>query len=160
MRGLDRASHRVRHNWGMILGIAACFGASWLALTRWQASVAAHDATFEQGRQLYEAVVPMRARLAGQDFYLPSVATRCTNCHAVLAQPGQSGFAPTLTEAMLTENRRRRGGPASAYDMAAFCRVLREGIDPAQVMVNSVMPRYDVDREQCAAIWFYLTRTS
>ncbi|MCU9953995.1 c-type cytochrome [Burkholderia sp. BKH01] len=159
MNGLNRVSHGVGRNWRLILSVAACVGVGWLALTRLQAPVALHDARFEQGRRLYEAVVPMRARLVGQGFDLPSTATRCVNCHAVTAQPGQSGFAPALTGAMLTENRRRRGGPASAYDMAAFCRVLREGIDPAQVMVNSVMPRYDVDREQCAAIWLYLTRT-
>ena len=51
----------------------------------------------------------------------------------------------------------RRGGPPVAYDLAAFCRTLREGIDPAHVILPRTMPRFDIDDTRCEALWTHLT---
>ena len=52
--------------------------------------------------------------------------------------------------------RSRRGGPPSAYDAASLCELLREGIDPAWVMVRQEMPRYAATDAQCIALWAFL----
>ncbi|SIT39030.1 conserved hypothetical protein [Paraburkholderia ribeironis] len=158
MIGRDARSRAVRWYWSGALVVVACVWIGWQALTRWQTSVAAHDAELAQGRQLYEAAVPIRARLAGHHLDLPPAATRCANCHATAIQIGQAGFAPALTATLLTESHPRRGGPASRYDVAAFCRAVRDGLDPNSVIIDEVMPRYDMSREQCSALWVFLTQ--
>ena len=50
-----------------------------------------------------------------------------------------------------------RGGPPSGYDRGTLCRLLREGIDPAHVMVTRTMPRFDLDDAACAALWTHLS---
>ena len=158
MIGRQACSRAVLRYWRGALVVVACVWIGWQALTRYQTSVAAHDVEIAQGRRLYEAAVPIRARLAGHNLDLPSAATRCANCHATAKPIGQAGFAPALTATLLTESHRRRGGPASRYDAAAFCRAVRDGLDPNSVMIDEVMPRYDMSQEQCSALWFFLTK--
>jgi hypothetical protein len=54
----------------------------------------------------------------------------------------------------------RRGGPASRYDALSFCKVIREGLDPANVVINSAMPRYQVSDAQCTSLWSYVMSRS
>lgn len=110
------------------------------------------------GQRIFEGQEPLPARLAGHDEVLPAMATRCVNCHspAASAAPGKSGFAPTLSADWLARPHPRRGGPPSAYDVRAFCRLLRDGIDPAQVLIDTTMPRYPLSNEQCAALWTFV----
>ncbi len=126
----------------------------------WHRAPIALDAQAERGRALFEGASPAVARLAGHDEDLPPIATRCANCHADVDRAGQASFAPALTAPRLLDSRVRRGGPASAYDRAAFCRVLRDGIGPDDVMIDETMPRYALTQDQCADVWRYLTHAS
>lgn len=114
----------------------------------------------EQARQLgqlwFEGAMPLQARMVGHGQDLPASAAACINCHG--AGPQRERFAVALERAWLTEPRQRRGGPASRYDAKGFCRVLREGVDPAWVVVNQTMPRYELTDLQCQALWLHLTR--
>lgn len=112
------------------------------------------------GRALYEGAQPISARIAGQDLDLPAAASRCGNCHRLVASTPSSSTAigPLLEAATLTVRRPRRGGPPSAYAEASFCRVLRTGIDAASVIVDRRMPRYAVSDAECAALWTYVTQ--
>jgi hypothetical protein len=83
---------------------------------------------------------------------LPTDATRCVNCHS-----RGSALGPPLTHASLTSEQRRRGGPASRYEQASFCALLRTGIDPAHVLIARVMPRYELDAASCQALWSYVS---
>jgi hypothetical protein len=108
------------------------------------------------GRGLFEGHHPLYAHLAGQAWQLPATAIACINCH----QPTPSAFGPPLTRASLTRALGRRGGPPSAYDRDKLCRAMREGVDPALVIIPQTMPRYILTDEECAAIWaFLLTRS-
>ena len=123
-----------------------------------------------EGEALFRGEQPLPAHLAGQTMPLPAMATRCINCHET-RQPaaltdgasGASGaviartYASPLSAVWLKEARLRHGGPATAYDAQSLCQVLRNGIDPAKVMVSTVMPRYDATEAQCTALWAYLT---
>jgi hypothetical protein len=101
----------------------------------------------------------LRGRLAGHPEDLPAEATRCANCHA--GGPGGQAsaardYAPRLNAHSLALPKARRGGPPSAYDPKAFCKLLREGVDPAWVLVDQSMPRYAATDAQCAALWAFL----
>lgn len=113
----------------------------------------------EQARQLgqrwFEGSMPLKGRMIGHGHDLPAAAAACINCHGA-PEPGER-FAVALDRSWLTQPQARRGGPASRYDVKRFCRVLREGVDPAWVIVNQAMPRYDVTDLQCQAIWLHLT---
>ena len=52
----------------------------------------------------------------------------------------------------------RRNGPPSRFDEASFCRLLRTGVDPADIVVPRAMPRYAIDDTDCRALWAYLSR--
>lgn len=137
-----------------------------------QACAERDDARAARGQALFAGQVALTARLVGHDQPLPSLATRCVNCHGAAADGaaaaraaanlGGAGplarTAPRLDRASLTQMQSRRGGPASAYDAGALCRLLRSGVDPAQVLLPAVMPRYDISDAQCADLWTYLTR--
>jgi hypothetical protein len=125
------------------------------------AQAGAEDAA--RGRQLFVGEAPLAARIVGQDFALPTQASRCINCHGpTAAPPGASGAvalpaAPVLSAATLGDAVRRRGGPPSRYDAAALCVLLRSGVDPAHVMIQRTMPRYDISDADCRALWRHLT---
>ena len=117
------------------------------------AGAAATDAG--PGRELFAGERPLVARLAGHAQDLPASAVRCINCHAVQERRASAatGFAPALTARHLREPRARRGGPPSRYDTDAFCRLLRDGVDPAGVLIDTAMPRYRLSPQDCAALW-------
>lgn len=138
----------------LVLVVAAC--ATWFAL---QASPGQRVPT--QGSRLFNGSEPLAGTLAGHGAALPVSATRCVQCHA---GPGSSeriaSFGPRLDPSTLLQAVPRRGGPPSAYDLAAFCRALRSGVDPAQVLLPRAMPRFDVDDVRCKALWAYLTQAA
>jgi hypothetical protein len=123
------------------------------------------------GKALFHGTVPLKARMVGHDTDLPATAVRCSNCHsrqpapaaaansaapsAVSGPSPQDTFGSQLSRASLLESRPRRGGPRSRYDEASFCRVLREGIDPASVMISQTMPRYRVTPQECHQLWTF-----
>lgn len=121
---------------------AAATATSWLGHTQ-----------NEAGAELFDGRRPLAARIAGHDEALPPLASRCSNCHA-----GANAVGGELNDATLASLRPRRGGPPSRYDAARLCRLLREGIDPAHVMVPREMPRYTIDDQACAALWSHLSR--
>lgn len=127
------------------------------------------------GKALFTGSVPLHARMVGHETDLPASAVRCSNCHSqpglplpavsVLpsARPASSAatlgdiFGAELSHSALVESRPRRGGPPSRYDVASFCRVLREGVDPAHVMIQQTMPRYGVSDQECHELWTFVT---
>ena len=122
----------------------------------------------ETGRQLFAGERPLTATMAGHTAPLPQDAVRCTNCHrretgavprptADSALDETQDFGPGLGAGALTQAVARRGGPPSVYDGAAFCRVLREGIDPAHVVIAQTMPRYTMTPAECESVWIFLT---
>lgn len=122
-------------------------------------SVAAGDA--DVGRRLFEGAQALPAQITGQGVALPVGASRCANCHGLqTAAPAVSAtpIGPVLGPANLVARQPRRGGPPSAYGEASFCRLLRTGIDPASVIVDRRMPRYDVSDADCAALWRYVAQ--
>lgn len=138
----------------LLLSVAA---AVWVA--RWVAGAEARGARLFDGRE------PLTATLAGHATPLPAQTTRCSQCHAGPATPNAANSWPALPGPPLDGQRlraalSRRGGPPVAYDLAAFCRTLREGIDPAHVMLPRTMPRFDIDDRRCKALWTHLTRNN
>ena len=121
-----------------------------------------------RGRDLFNGAASLHGTISGHASALPPAAARCINCHAISsAAPGRSAsaaaagsFGPQLTPKGLTGAVARRGGPPSRYDAPAFCRLLREGVDPAWVMVPRSMPRYEVSDADCQALWAHLTEPS
>lgn len=134
-----------------------------LAALVWLAPALAAPGDGARGARLFDGRAALPATLAGRDVALPVDASRCANCH-LRDGPGRpastAGFGPALTALFLRTRQARRGGPPSAYDAAAFCRVLRTGIDPARVLVDLRMPRYAVGDADCAALWAYLGGSS
>ncbi len=100
----------------------------------------------------------LQGRIATHVVDLPSEVVRCGNCHAGPMGPEvPRSLAPRLTHDLLLAPRSRRGGPQSNYDRGKFCRLLRDGLDPANVMVSVEMPRYAMDDRTCHALWRFLT---
>jgi hypothetical protein len=136
----------------LALATAAATGRAW--------SEPAAPPSAARGARLFEGTEPLAGTLSGHGTPLPVDATRCIQCHDGPGRPGAApaGFAPPLDRRQLREARPRRGGPPVAYEQASFCRTLRTGVDPAHIVLPRAMPRFDVDDEQCAALWEYLTQ--
>ena len=155
---------------GVLMGAAVLLGGAVLLHQRWSAGQAA------MGRALFTGEQALVGRLPGHEQALPTLATRCVNCHeapdlaptavsasavpAVAAEPGASSassYAPVLDRQALLGRQVRRGGPPSAYDVDSLCVLLRRGVDPALVVVSTTMPRFELSDEQCQALWRHLT---
>ncbi len=119
-----------------------------------------------RGHALFTGAAPLHGTINGHASALPPAAARCVNCHTIgSAAPGAAAasvasFGPLLTKQGLTGLVARRGGPPSRYDEAALCRLLRQGVDPAWVMVPRSMPRYELSDADCQALWTHLTEPS
>lgn len=118
--------------------------------------------SMSRGESMYRGALPLSGRLVGHDMALPTLATRCINCHAAgtsetRGRDALARFGARLDGASLTGLQSRRGGPATRFDPASLCEVLRTGRDPAQILISSTMPRYDVSETQCRDLWTYLT---
>ncbi len=119
---------------------------------------AASDMT--PGEQIFRGRVTLPARIWGHERDLPAEASRCMNCHVRSGQTPASGpvtpVGPALSASTLTRTMARRGGPPSSFTEASFCHLLRQGVDPAHIIVPRVMPRYQVTDAQCRDLWHYL----
>lgn len=111
----------------------------------------------ERGQKIFHGEEPVVARLSGHHDPLPAQVGRCIGCHSKSQRSGVDQFAPLLTRSWLTQSHPRRGGPAFAYDRKGFCATIREGIDPGHVILLRAMPRFELNDEQCNALWAYLT---
>jgi hypothetical protein len=145
-------------------------------------AAAAHaNPALQQGRALFTGAEALTARSGGpHGTDLPPAASRCINCHSApglrppsvaagpsprpspasaagAPQPAAVAFGPALSAAALLQPQTRRGGPPSRYDAQALCRLLREGQDPAGVLLSAAMPRYTLSDAQCRALWTLLT---
>jgi hypothetical protein len=120
----------------------------------------ADEAGAARGRALFLGEAALPARIHGQDFALPAQASRCVNCHGPAAAPAgaSAAAAPVLSAATLAQPLRRRGGPPSRYDAAALCTLLRSGVDPAYVIIQRTMPRYQITDDDCRSLWLHLSR--
>jgi hypothetical protein len=111
----------------------------------------------QRGEALFMGTASLPGRLAGHDLVLPTLATRCINCHGSDAVvPATGAVAPSLTRQRLTSLLSRRGAPPSRFDAVSLCRALRSGVDPAQVLLPTSMPRYEATDAQCADLWAHL----
>jgi hypothetical protein len=123
-----------------------------------RAQIPAPSDEYQLGRQLFAGTLDLRGRIVTHVVDLPPGVIRCGNCHAGPTGPEVArSLAPRLTHDLLLAPRSRRGGPPSIYDRGKFCRLLRDGLDPASVMVSVEMPRYTLDDESCHALWRFLT---
>ncbi len=119
------------------------------------APAAAADA---KGSELFSGAAPLQGRLYTQSEDMPTAVTRCANCHAHADSASVPySNAPRLTQQWLEQDRKRRGGPRSHYDVASFCTLLRTGVGPDRILINVEMPRYSISDADCAALWSYLT---
>jgi hypothetical protein len=110
-----------------------------------------------RGNALYRGKEALSGKVRGHDESLPPEAVRCANCHDAADGARLSRVAaPRLDRALLLEPRQRRGGPPSHYDRAVFCKLLRTGVDPASIVVAREMLVYELDQNQCAALWAFL----
>ncbi|WP_053571967.1 hypothetical protein [Caballeronia cordobensis] len=118
------------------------------------ARAAAACAPSDLGCAIFNGQHPMAAHLRDDDRPLPAWTTRCVNCHVGTSK--EQAFAPPLTRDSLLGVTSRRGGPISSYDETAFCRAVREGIDPASVLLRKSMPRYRIADAECVALWRFV----
>lgn len=125
-----------------------------------QAAARNANSASAEGRALFEGRTPLPARMPGHSQDLPAYASRCANCHRPQPVPRSAAapapLAPRLDAELLTQSRSRRRGPASRYDTASFCELLRTGVDPAGVMIEQSMPRFAISDEQCRSLWTHL----
>lgn len=170
VRGVRRRpSLRGAARWRLVTVASVALG--WLAT-----GAALANPALEAGRQIFTGAQPLVAHMPGHAQRLPVAASRCINCHAAPglraaggataglgaasragANTGTGSFGPRLDAAHLLQPQARRGGPPSRYDAAGLCRVLREGVDPAGVVLVNAMPRYQIDDSACRQLWTLLT---
>jgi hypothetical protein len=112
----------------------------------------------KQGESLFTGRRPLVGKIRGHQSSLPPQVVVCAHCHAQSTPDAGAAAAPIIDRALLLEQRERRGGPPSAYDVTSFCRVLRTGVDPAYVVINRVMPMYELSDAACAGLWEYLAK--
>ncbi|WP_199688091.1 hypothetical protein [Noviherbaspirillum sedimenti] len=118
----------------------------------------ARQARYRRGENIFLGNELLPARIAGHQDFLPPPVARCVNCHVPGRRvPVDTESAPSLSGQSLLQTRARRGGPAFAYGRESFCSTLRTGIDPEYVTLKRAMPRFNMDTEQCQALWEYLT---
>ena len=111
------------------------------------------------GAQLFFGKRALVGRLAGDELLLPADSTACANCHTEGVGPAGRGgarFGPVIQRGALMVSAPRRGGPPSRYDLSRFCRLLRTGVDAAEVMIARAMPRYAISDAECGSLWTYL----
>jgi hypothetical protein len=108
------------------------------------------------GGELFSGAIELHGRMYTHVVDMPPAVVRCANCHAVGNAPAvPRSLAPRLTHDLLLRPRSRRGGPLSNYDRDSFCTLLRQGVDPAHVLISVEMPRYTLSDANCRALWRY-----
>jgi hypothetical protein len=109
----------------------------------------------DMGCAIFSGQRAAAAHLRDDNQPLPEWTTRCVNCHT--RTDPSPGFAPPLTRGYLLDARSRRGGPPSRYDPVAFCRAVKDGIDPASVVLRKSMPHFELSSAECTALWRFVT---
>lgn len=113
-----------------------------------------------RGEQLYRGQIPLAAKLEASEDELAPAATRCMNCHGPdghgIAEAGAKGT--NITGAALITRQPRRNGPATAYSLATFRIALRNGHDPANIILARAMPRYTISDVDTLALWQFLLK--
>ena len=111
------------------------------------------------GRRLFSGKEELSGRMYTHTADMPTAVVRCSNCHAAGNGPAVArSSAPRLTRDLLLQARARRGGPPTSYNHDSFCKLLRKGIDPAYILINVAMPRYELSDDRCTALWTFLTQ--
>jgi hypothetical protein len=142
-----------------VSGLGACLLIG--SATAYANELWAQDQPDTFGQDLFEGRVGAQAKMSGHSMALPVQASRCINCHeSTRASRQTQNFGTQLNRRILMATIARRGGPASRYDALSFCKVIREGLDPANVVINSAMPRYQVSDAQCTSLWSYVMSRS
>jgi hypothetical protein len=109
------------------------------------------------GRQLFFGEIDLQGRIRTHRENLRPDVLRCANCHAFADGPEvPRSLAPRLGRDILLGRHARRGGPSSVYSLGTFCKLLRDGVDPAFVLISLEMPVYALDDGQCRALWGFL----
>lgn len=108
----------------------------------------------DAGRNLYlgEGRIAVTARIG--ETKVPPRSAACRNCHGRDGAGGTEGSAPPIAWPDLEQATTSR----SAYDLASFARLLRSGMRPGGGSLSQLMPRYDLDDGQVAALAAYLVR--
>jgi hypothetical protein len=113
-----------------------------------------------RGEDLFVGREPLTGTIRGHKTGLPPEVIRCTNCHGANSQGGTDALPGqrSINRSWLLEATERRGGPPSVYDVRAFCKLLRTGVDPAYILIARDMPVYDLDDTACQGLWEFLTK--
>lgn len=124
-----------------------------------QATSAAESAQQnEHGKRIFYGLDAVSATVQQNGTTLPTNASKCINCHSAQTPPGAwTGSSQYLSATTMTRMVSRRGGPASVYDQDKFCNAVRNGVDPAGVVLESKMPRYEMSDTQCADMWLFIS---
>lgn len=107
------------------------------------------------GCTIFSGQRAVKAHLRDDNYSLPSSTTRCINCHS--HTDSQGAFAPPLAPAYLLDAKTRRGGPPSRYDLSMFCRAVRDGVDPVNILLRKEMPHFQVSDAECNGLWRFVT---
>jgi hypothetical protein len=128
----------------------------------------------QRGAAIFYGEIDVPGHLDGHNLVLPTLATRCANCHEEInttpsptpnttpnttpnnTTPSSTPFAHTLTSEHLQTPQTRRGGPPSVFNAQRLCTLLRTGIDPVHIVISTTMPRYHLTDAQCEDIWAFL----
>ena len=110
----------------------------------------------DNGASIYSGQLVVPAYMVGHQSPIPPLASKCSNCHK--PDDKQIALAPKINAQELMGLKSRRGGPPTRFDAVSLCKLLREGIDPASVVINTSMPRYQMSDQQCSALWSYLAK--
>lgn len=121
------------------------------------AACAARARAHGAGEALFSGKHPLKGTIRGHRDSLPPDVVACASCHEMGPAVEASRAPAPRIESSLFEPQARRGGPPSSYDESSFCKLLRTGIDPAYVLIARVMPTYEINGAECAALWQYLT---
>lgn len=136
-----------------LLAVAVC-----LLSMAWTAGGQARGPSMaKQGESLFIGRRPLVGKIRGHQSRLPPGVVVCAHCHLPSTPDGGTAAAPILDRGLLLEPRERRGGPPSAYDVSSFCKLLRTGVDPAYVLIDRVMPMYELSDAACTSLWQFLT---
>jgi hypothetical protein len=113
----------------------------------------------ERGKRIFHGLDAVQGKVQDNGTALPAQASKCINCHSAQAPGGAlAGSAQYLSATTLSRKMSRRGGPAYFYDQPNFCNTVRTGVDPAGIVLEAKMPRYQISDTQCADLWLFLSR--
>jgi hypothetical protein len=118
------------------------------------------DPQFLRGQALFAGKLELHGRIRTHLVDLPPPVVVCGNCHAAGDGPEVArSLAPRLTRDLLLAPRARRGGPVTIYNVDRFCTLLRNGTDPAYVLLSLEMPIYALDYSDCLALWQFVMQS-